>query len=137
MIPWLWLWAPQYHYPWSGSVAQKIEPTTFFDSINAAAGDKRVEKRAFDVASYGRQLGLLTELLLEVAEKQKSLSPEARTAFERIQGIRDQIALIKNEEAATLARDIAAQVDRLKRLDQVEWQRLLATLSPLLNDDSA
>ncbi|MDD5305467.1 MAG: hypothetical protein PHS14_20395 [Elusimicrobia bacterium] len=89
------------------------------------------------MATYGRQLGLLTELLLELAEKQKSLSPEARTAFERIRGIRDQIALIKNEEAATLARDIEAQVDRLKRLDQVEWQRLLTTLGPLLNDDSA
>ena len=137
MIPWLWLGAPQYHLPLSGSVAQEIEPTAYFDSINAAAGDKRIEKRACEVASYGRQLGLLTELLLGVAEKQKSLSPEARTALERIEGIRDQIALIKNEEAATLARDIEAQVDRLRRLDEVEWGRLLATLRPLLTDDSA
>ena len=28
MFPWLWLWAPQLHFPWSGDVAQDIEPTT-------------------------------------------------------------------------------------------------------------
>ena len=61
MFPWLWLYAPQLYFPWSGSVAQQIEPNVdwFFDSINAAAGDGKIERKAFDKASYGTQLGLL------------------------------------------------------------------------------
>ena len=37
MYPWLWFWAPQFHFPFSGSVAQRIEPDTrwFFDGIPA------------------------------------------------------------------------------------------------------
>jgi hypothetical protein len=25
VYPWLWFWAPHFHFPWSGSVAQQIE----------------------------------------------------------------------------------------------------------------
>jgi hypothetical protein len=67
MFPWLWFFAPQVHYPWSGSVAQQIAPDTdwFFGSIRPGAGDARIEQQAFAVASYGKQLGLITEVLTE------------------------------------------------------------------------
>jgi len=82
MFPWLWVWAPDLNFPWSGSVAQRIEPNTnwFFDAIPDGAGDRRIEKKAFGVASYGRQLGLLTEVLIELADKQAPLSVEAATS---------------------------------------------------------
>jgi hypothetical protein len=56
MFPVFWIWSPQLHYPWSGSVAQQIEPNTnwFFDAISPTAGVAAIEKRAFERASYGR-----------------------------------------------------------------------------------
>lgn len=69
MYPWLFLWAPQLQLPFSGDVAQRIEPRTqwFFDGIDTASGDPVIERKAFEVATYGRQLGLITELLLDMA----------------------------------------------------------------------
>ena len=52
MYPWLWFWAPQLHLPWSGNVAQQIEPIThwFFQGIPAGAGNPTIEERAFRVS---------------------------------------------------------------------------------------
>ena len=77
MYPWLWLWAPQFRFPFSGSVAQDYEPNTewFFGAISPSAGDGKVERRAFEVASYGRQIGLLTEALL-AQNQQGTVTPE-------------------------------------------------------------
>ena len=137
MFPWLWIWNPQFHYPWSGSVAQRIEPVTFFDSINAAAGDGRIEKKAFDVASYGRQLGLITEVLIDLAEKQQALPPETASSLERLKSIRALIEKIKDEESASLAQDIEARVDKLRRTNRAEYARLCAKLQPMLTLDRA
>ena len=59
MFPWFWLWAPQLRLPFSGDVAQEIEPRLdwFFAGIKPQAGNARIEARAFDVATYGDQLG--------------------------------------------------------------------------------
>ena len=49
MYPWLCFWAPQIHFPLSGSLAQNIEPNTtwFSDLIKPPAGDARIEEKAF------------------------------------------------------------------------------------------
>jgi hypothetical protein len=137
MIPWLLFWSPHLYFPWSGSVAQRIEPNTnwFFDSINSDAGNGRIEKKAFDVASYGRQLGLLTEVLVELAEKQVPLSPEAATALARLKDIQAQIETIKQEEASSSARDIEEQVRRLKKSNPAEFARLSERLRPMMSGD--
>jgi hypothetical protein len=110
MFPWLWFWAPQVHFPWSGSVAQRIEPNTnwFFDSIRPGAGDGDVERRAFDAASYGKQLGLITEVLLGLT-KQDSVTPEqSAKALERLKAIYDQIEALKREQRLAKTSDKAA-----------------------------
>ena len=40
MFPWLWVWAPQRRFPFSGDVSQDIEPSVsaFFKSIRPEAG---------------------------------------------------------------------------------------------------
>ena len=88
MYPWLWFWAPQVHLPWSGDVAQRIDPTThwFFQGIRPGAGHARIEEQAFDVASYGKQLGLISELLLDLTEPgQNALPPKAAEARRELQ----------------------------------------------------
>ncbi len=129
-FPWLWLWMPQVHFPWSGSVDQTIEPNTnwFFDSIAPAAGNSQIEKKAFAVASYGRQLGLITDVLVALAEKGSVESGAAAEALSRLKDIRDRIATIKSDEAAASSQALFAQLQRLKSQDPAEFERMIARL---------
>jgi len=93
MFPWQTVWSPHLNFPWSGSVAQQIEPSTnwFFGSISANAGDSRIEKMAFEKASYGRQIGLITEVLLELASKSKEFESEPSESLTRLKKIKEDI----------------------------------------------
>jgi hypothetical protein len=138
VYPWLWFWwAPQLHFPWSGNVAQRIQPDTrwFFQGINPSAGDPEIEEKAFSVASYGRQLGLITEVLIEVAEHADIKSAEALASLERLKRIRAEIEQIKRAEYTARAADIAAQVAELRHKGGIEYTRLAEKLLPLLRDD--
>jgi hypothetical protein len=139
MFPWFWIYSPQLHFPWSGSVAQRIDPDTnwFFDAIAPDAGNGQIEKKAFEVASYGRQLGLLTEVLMELAEKQTSLSPPAAASLQRLQLIQSEIEKLKQDEVATLVQDFEALVARLQRSHPAELARLRKRLPALLSNASA
>jgi hypothetical protein len=134
MFPWLWFWAPQIHFPWSGSVAQQIEPSTswFFDGIRPSAGVAGIEKRAFDVATYGRQLGLITEVLLELAERSQPLSAAAARSVERLKAIQAAIENIKVEEDRLSALQIESRLAELKERSSGEFRLLSERLLPLL-----
>ena len=134
MYPWLWLWAPQMNLPWSGDVAQEIEPTTswFFRGIRPAAGDAEIEEKAFSIASYGKQLGLITEVLIDVAEQVGTLSVESTESMDRLKLIREAIDQIKTVERASRVSDIASQVAEVKRRGGSEYAELSRTLLPLL-----
>ena len=98
MYPWLWFWSPTWHLPFSGSVAQRIEPDTnwFFAGIPPKAGNGELEKRAFDVASYGRQLGWITEVLL--ADKSESVSAaKGRESLGTLEDVYQKIEAAKIE----------------------------------------
>ena len=86
------------------------------------------------VASYGRQLGLITEVL--VAEHAGITSPAAATSLERLKRIRDRIEEIKRAEYARRAADIEAEVAELKRRGGVEYTKLAEGLSRLLREDT-
>lgn len=130
MIPWFWIWSPILHFPWSGSVAQQIEPNTnwFFDAIKPDAGDARIEKKAFERASYGKQLGLITEILLAEADAGKLQAEQGEVALKQLRQIRQDIELIKQSEAAVTARELAADIKRLKRRSPAEYAELLREL---------
>jgi hypothetical protein len=149
MFPWLMFWAPQLHFPFSGSVAQQIDPNWFFGAIDPAAGDARIEKQAFEVASYGRQLGLITEVLLELAEgrqaaqekgkgreapgPQPAFSKAAGDSLVRLKEIRTRIEQIKAEYAGGRALDIEAELLRLQKRHPAEFALLRTRLQPLLS----
>jgi predicted CoA-binding protein len=134
MYPWLWLWAPQVNFPWSGDVAQEIEPTTswFFRGIRPAAGDAEIEEKAFSVASYGKQLGLITEVLIDVAERIGTQSVESTESMNRLKLIREAIDQIKTVERTSRVPDIVSQVAEVKRKGGSEYAQLSRTLLPLL-----
>lgn len=138
MFPWLWFWSPQLHFPLSGSVAQRIEPNTnwFFDSIAPQAGNGRIERKAFEVASYGRQLGLITEVLIDLAQRDPPRTAAARESLERLQAIRAAIERIKDDEADALAREIEDRLQRLRR-NQAAFERVAERLRLALSEGSA
>ena len=100
MIPSLWYWAPQFQFPFGGSVTQRIEPD-FFSNINAAAGNGEVEREAVDVASYGRQLGLISEVLLSMASKDTVTRATGEESLARLKVIYDKVEDVKRRHQAS------------------------------------
>jgi hypothetical protein len=117
MFPWLWVWAPQVHFPWSGSVAQQIEPDLgwFFGAIRPSAGDPSMEQHAFEVATYGRQLGLLTEAVLGGSEGSSVTAAQACLALERLEEIRLEIEALKTEKQTASAEALVESLEHLRR----------------------
>jgi hypothetical protein len=134
MFPWLWFWAPQFHFPWSGDVAQRVEPNThwFFQGINPGAGNARIEEKAFAVASYGKQLGLITEVLIAQAEQVGSATPEAAESLAKLKAIAREIEAIKSGKYEQTAIDLEAQLQDLQRRGGPRYAQLSERLLPLL-----
>jgi hypothetical protein len=136
MFPWLWTFAPQVHFPWSGSVAQHIAPETdwFFAGIPASAGDARIERQAFEVASYGRQLGLLTEVLLDLAAQTPPRSAKARESLARLRAIQSEIEGLNQADHERVAEALVEQVRAIRRRGGARAEALNRRLQPLLGE---
>lgn len=137
MFPWfpsVWCWAPQVHFPWSGAVQQRIEPHTswFAEQIPPEAGNARIEEQAFAKASYGRQLGLLTEVLIDVAAQAEGLQPQAEQALCRLRALKQEIDAIKQAEYAAAATRLADEVLAVRERGGAEFAVLVQQLRPLL-----
>lgn len=130
MFPWLWFYAPQVHFPWSGAVAQQIAPDThwFFSGIQPGAGNARIEEQAFGVASYGKQLGLITEVLLALAQESPSASAAAQESIDKLKKIQAEIEHLKAAEYERVADSLAAQVLAIRQRGGARAQALNAKL---------
>jgi hypothetical protein len=130
MFPWLWFYAPQFHFPWSGAVAQQIAPDThwFFSGIQPGAGDARIEEQAFGVASYGKQLGLITEVLLALAQESPPASAQAQESIDKLKTIQAEIERLKSTEYERVAESLAAQVMAIRRRGGARAKALNAKL---------
>ena len=139
MYPWLWFWAPQIHFPLSGSLAQNIEPNTtwFSDLIKAPAGDARIEEKAFSVASYGKQLGQITEVLLELTKNSELTSPQATQSLVSLRRIKASIDAIKEAEYESSATRLIAELSAARERGGAHYARLVEQLRPLLAEASA
>jgi hypothetical protein len=117
MNPWFFFWAPQLTMPFGGSVAQRIEPDTqwFFNGIPPTAGDPAIERKAFDVASYGRQLGLITEVLVDLAGQTPPKTAKGQKSLKRLRGIQLRIEQVKEQDAIDALEQIDALLARLKK----------------------
>lgn len=137
MYPWLWFWAPQFHFPFSGSVAQQIEPDTrwFFEGIRPEAGNGDVEEQIFDVASYGRQLGLITEVLLAQTGSDAVPPFQAARSLARLQDVYHEVEAVKRRNSGKLTRAAVAALEKLQASDPAELAQVLSRFSqstPLL-----
>lgn len=139
MYPWLFFWAPQFHLPFGGSVAQRIEPNTnwFFDSIANTAGNPTIERKAFEVASYGRQLGLITEVLIDLAAKAPPGSERGQQSLARLRDIQSKIEGIKQRDADELAQEVCALVGALKRGHRDKFPKIRRDIERALAEGEA
>ena len=139
MNPWQLFWAPQFHFPFGGSVAQRIEPNTnwFFGSIQPGAGDGAVEQKAFEIASYGKQLGLITEILLDVVERAEPITTEGQKALKDLRTIRTAIEGLKDQNIDMLIADVESKVNRIRKRDKAKAQELSNKISNQLNEPDA
>ena len=128
MFPWLWFWSPTLHFPFSGSVAQQIEPDTswFFAGIPPWAGNGDLEKKAFEVASYGRQIGWITEVLLADKQSRTVTPAQGAESLEKLQGVYDKIEAAKKQSRAEIADAAASALAKLQEADPDAYDRLLA-----------
>jgi hypothetical protein len=128
MFPWFWTWAPQLHLPLSGDVAQRIDPSAWFAAIPPEAGNGHIEQQACAVASYGKQLGLITELLLDVAQQNSPTTAQGQQALRQLQAIRDEIEGLKRSSYAEQADALVRQAQALQARRPELAQRMVAGL---------
>jgi hypothetical protein len=86
------------HWPFSGPVTQDIHP-----SLLSKAGSDEVELRVLrEVASYGRQIGVLSDLLLALVEsvQPKTLSDGGKHALAQLRKMAEDIKWIKERQRA-------------------------------------
>ena len=117
MFPWLWWWAPQIQFPLSGPVMQDFDPGNawFFKAIKPQAGDAEIEKQAFDIATYGKQLGLISEVLIELAQAQLPPNAASRPSLDALQAIQNDIKSMIQSQADKQIRTLRLELQKAER----------------------
>jgi hypothetical protein len=115
----LWM----FRAPWSGNVAQRITAPWFSPSLTVNyAGDAAVEDQVVtEVASYGKQLGWLTEIVIASANGQP-LPTETLARLEKAAG---EIDAIKEQSRASAIEAANNALDRLERDNPAQYHELL------------
>ncbi len=122
MLPWL---QSNYNFPLSGNVNQKIEPDWFFGAIDPEVGDSEIEKEVFlKAASYGKQIGMLTEVLISIADELKIDSDKNKTLAE-LKELQAKVEAIKTSKQKRVKENAKILMDRLKDCDPEGFKSLL------------
>lgn len=123
MYPWL---NSNFNFPLSGSVNQDISPEFFFNSIKRGNGD--IEKAIFTSgASYGRQLGMISGILLEVIEALNLSDDVAEVKkFKELQKTIDQIKELEHHSLETHA---VETLTNLQSQDKRSFERVMRQFS--------
>ncbi|GAA0411226.1 hypothetical protein GCM10009133_19580 [Cocleimonas flava] len=123
MNPWLFPWLGMFKGPLSGDVTQDISPITSLLSPQFEfnfAGDRSIESEVVaDVASYGKQLGILSEALIEIAEGKQG------DALKRLQKLTIEIEAVKDRHKDKLEQTVKADLDKLKKDDPEKLKQLI------------
>lgn len=115
--------------PLSGDVMQRISLPWFSPTFNFA-GDAGIEKQVVsEVASYGKQIGWLNELVIKLAEQQAVDADVLKKVKKAVEDINE----IKKTQANTV---LHTAVDALKQLEASEPQ-LYKELIKRCADDAA
>lgn len=97
-----------------GQLTQPILPDWSLQRVDVNfAGDIGIEKEVVaNVASYGKQLGIITEAVLALASGQ-----QADESIKRLREIADEVEKIKKERERSLADQARAAMEKLAKLE--------------------
>jgi hypothetical protein len=122
MLPWL---LSNFNFPLSGDINQKIEPDWFFGTINSEVGDGEIEKEIFHkVASYGKQIGMLTEVLLSIADNLK-LDSENIETLSKLKELQTKVEEIKASKKERVKENAKNSLNKLRDCDLEGFKSLL------------
>ena len=130
MFPWLWIWAPRLPF-----ADFSIAPATdwSFGNISPDAGDGRIEKQVHEeVASYGRQIGLLTEVLLPLAGDTTVSPKKQQESLARLKEIRADVETLKGIRKRKRVDTAAEALEKLAEEDPEACKRLLQRVAASL-----
>ncbi len=115
----LWM----FRLPLSGDVNQRITAPWFSPSVSVNyAGDPVIEDRVVtEVASYGKQIGWLTEITLALAKNQQ---PPPET-LRRLEKASQDIDAIKKDVQRSAFDTASTALDRLQQDDPEGYARLM------------
>lgn len=123
---WLRLWSPTINMPGSGSLGGfNFHPYTTWD----ISGDQAVELSVYrDVASAGRQLGKLTDVVLQLADA-LARSDREIAGSECLRELREmdaEIKAVKERVEESAAKKAEKTLDDLRKSDPAAFKLLLA-----------
>ena len=123
MNPWLFPWSDIYKWPLSGNVTQDISPASGWLSPQFEfnfAGDRKIESEVVsEVASYGKQLGILSEALLEIANGDKG------PAVDKLEALVSQINSVIHQHEDKLEQKVKTGLEQLKQTNPELLKKLL------------
>ncbi len=123
MSNWLFPLSGLFKSPLSGDVNQDYAPVTSWFSPQVRlnfAGDQEIESKVVsDVASYGKQLGVLTEAMLELAEGNRG------EAVDRLKVLAEQIEQVKQQHQEKLEQRVRADLKTLQQQDPAAYKALI------------
>ena len=127
MFPWFWMWAPQIHYPLSGNVEQDISPQLdwFFSGINPEAGIGSIEKGIFEKASYGKQLGMILDVLIASIDENTLKSKEAKKSFIDLKTLHKDIEQLKITKRTEMEQSTITLLKKIEMADKDMLQRII------------
>lgn len=122
LMPWMRPWqAPFSHYD------QNISPvTTWFSptyEINYAGNQEIEAKITTEVASFGKQIGILTNAVMEIAEGDHG------EAMEKLRAVASQIDEIKKNHQSERPNQLALALQELKETDKPAFDKLIQEVS--------
>lgn len=140
MFPWFWIWTPRFDFPLSGNVTQDVATDWFFSGIRSKAGNAALEKAIFNHATYGKQLGVVTDALVGLLAPE-SLEPDQReetktqlmALYADIQTIKEQHKQDMNQQV----NDTIAYLQSLKVNNPEAFGRILREFQPDLGGEHA
>ena len=111
-------WTP---FPSLSDLMQNISTNWFSPTVEYNfAGNRAVEADVVsNVASYGRQLGAITDAVLEIAKDAKG------PALAHLRDLAKKIEQRKEERQASLEEELRRKLDNLQKSDPDTLQRLL------------
>ena len=133
MFPCFIQMAPRIHWPASGDLYQNIAPETdwFTTHIGPEAGDAKVEKEINkEVASYGKQLGKLTELCLILAGEIEVEPGKKKELLGEIKEINTKVAAVVDRRRHELREQARSVLSRLKKSDADGFEQVMKDFGP-------